>query len=160
MVLEDPVLGDYKRNVPDARDAEVLSLFTAIVKKLQAKLSNEVPLIFDAVFECTLDMITKNFEDHLVLGSSPPGKLGRQGNGRDEQAAILCPAPAPSSGIRSAPRPGGGAAVPLHTSCSVGVLMLWSPPWKLVSTDGMRIWEESGGPAAKDSALRQRPEAF
>ena len=62
--LMDPVLGDYKRNVPDARDAEVLSLFTAIVKKLQAKLSNEVPLIFDAVFECTLDMITKNFEDH------------------------------------------------------------------------------------------------
>ena len=76
MVLEDPVLGDYKRNVPDARDAEVLSLFTAIVKKLQAKLSNEVPLIFDAVFECTLDMITKNFRGPPGAGVLTPWKTG------------------------------------------------------------------------------------
>ncbi len=32
--LIDPVLDDYKRNVPDARDSEVLSLFAAVVEKL------------------------------------------------------------------------------------------------------------------------------
>lgn len=29
----DPVLGDYARNVPDARESEVLSLFATIVNK-------------------------------------------------------------------------------------------------------------------------------
>lgn len=29
----DPVLGDYSRNVPDARESEVLSLFATIVNK-------------------------------------------------------------------------------------------------------------------------------
>jgi exportin-1 len=32
--LIDPVLDDYKRNVPEARDAEVLLLFSAVVDKL------------------------------------------------------------------------------------------------------------------------------
>jgi exportin-1 len=50
--------------VPDARDAEVLSLFAAIINKLREKVQNEVPRIFEAVFECTLTMITKNFEDY------------------------------------------------------------------------------------------------
>ena len=44
------------------RDAEVLSLFAAIINKLREKVQNEVPRIFEAVFECTLTMITKNFE--------------------------------------------------------------------------------------------------
>lgn len=35
-----------------------------IVHKLRSDITNEVPKIFDAVFECTLDMINKNFEDH------------------------------------------------------------------------------------------------
>eukprot|EP00803_Ostreobium_quekettii_P010458 evm.model.scf_31.9 EVM.evm.TU.scf_31.9 scf_31:180059-191953(+) len=60
----DPILGDYNRNVPDARDAEVLSLFAAIIDKLQGLMAGEVPRIFEAVFECTLTMITKNFEDY------------------------------------------------------------------------------------------------
>lgn len=34
-----------------------------IVHKLRQHITNEVPKIFDAVFECTLDMINKNFED-------------------------------------------------------------------------------------------------
>jgi hypothetical protein len=29
----DPVLGDYARNVPDARESEVLSLFATIINK-------------------------------------------------------------------------------------------------------------------------------
>ncbi|KAK9807779.1 hypothetical protein WJX72_008954 [[Myrmecia] bisecta] len=60
----DPILGDYARNVPDARDAEVLSLFAAIINKLKEQMEAEVPRIFEAVFECTLQMITKNFEDY------------------------------------------------------------------------------------------------
>lgn len=60
----DPILGDYARNVPDARDAEVLSLFAAIVNKVGAALMDEIPRIFEAVFECTLQMITRNFEDY------------------------------------------------------------------------------------------------
>ncbi|KAK9840628.1 hypothetical protein WJX81_005548 [Elliptochloris bilobata] len=62
--MMDPVLGDYARNVPDARDAEVLSLFAAIISKLREAMGAEVPRIFEAVFECTLQMITKNFEDY------------------------------------------------------------------------------------------------
>ncbi|KAK9862358.1 hypothetical protein WJX84_007629 [Apatococcus fuscideae] len=62
--MADPVLGDYARNVPDARDAEVLSLFAALINKLKQRMEAEVPQIFEAVFECTLQMITKNFEDY------------------------------------------------------------------------------------------------
>eukprot|EP00455_Lapot_gusevi_P017975 TRINITY_DN1972_c0_g1_i12.p1 TRINITY_DN1972_c0_g1~~TRINITY_DN1972_c0_g1_i12.p1 ORF type:complete len:629 (+),score=223.65 TRINITY_DN1972_c0_g1_i12:149-1888(+) len=61
--LLDPVLGDYSRNHPNARDAEVLSLFAAIITKLGGNITEAVPRIFEAVFQCTLDMITQNFED-------------------------------------------------------------------------------------------------
>lgn len=44
------------------RDAEVLSLFAAIINKLSSRMEAEVPRIFEAVFECTLQMITRNFE--------------------------------------------------------------------------------------------------
>lgn len=47
---------------PGLRDAEVLSLFAAIINKLSSKMEAEVPRIFEAVFECTLQMITRNFE--------------------------------------------------------------------------------------------------
>mmetsp|Transcript_46953 Transcript_46953/g.93552 ORF Transcript_46953/g.93552 Transcript_46953/m.93552 type:complete len:1107 (-) Transcript_46953:612-3932(-) len=62
--LLDPVLGDYVRSIPDARDPEVLSLFTCLLNKLQSMMTQEVPRVFEAVFKCTLDMITKNFEDY------------------------------------------------------------------------------------------------
>jgi len=58
------VLGDYKANIPDARDPEVLSLMTIIVNKMRDIITADVPRILDAVFECTLGMITKNFEDY------------------------------------------------------------------------------------------------
>jgi exportin-1 len=62
--MMDPILGDYARNNPDARDAEVLSMFAMIINRLRGKMEAEVPKIFGAVFECTLQMITRNFEDY------------------------------------------------------------------------------------------------
>eukprot|EP00529_Nitzschia_sp_RCC80_P003253 CAMPEP_0113445772 /NCGR_PEP_ID=MMETSP0014_2-20120614/3360_1 /TAXON_ID=2857 /ORGANISM="Nitzschia sp." /LENGTH=1090 /DNA_ID=CAMNT_0000336837 /DNA_START=1304 /DNA_END=4576 /DNA_ORIENTATION=+ /assembly_acc=CAM_ASM_000159 len=59
----DPILGDYKRNIAGARDPEVLTLFTTVVEKLKSNVVDEVPRIMEAIFECTLEMITKNFED-------------------------------------------------------------------------------------------------
>lgn len=47
-----------------AREPKVLTSMAAIVNKLRNDITNEVPKIFDAVFECTLDMINKNFEDY------------------------------------------------------------------------------------------------
>ncbi|KAL3905083.1 MAG: hypothetical protein SGPRY_011040, partial [Prymnesium sp.] len=44
-------------------DPEVLSLFCCLINKLQSLMTQEVPRVFEAVFKCTLDMITKNFED-------------------------------------------------------------------------------------------------
>jgi len=62
--LLDPILGDYVRSIPDSRDPEVLSLFTCLINKLQSLMTTQVPRVFEAVFKCTLDMITKNFEDY------------------------------------------------------------------------------------------------
>ena len=62
--MMDPLLGDYSRNVADARDAEVLSAFAAMINKLQGQMEEQVPRIFEAVFECTLSMITRNMEDY------------------------------------------------------------------------------------------------
>lgn len=62
--LLDAVLLDYQRTpVPVAREPEVLSAMTTIVNTLQGHITSEVPKIFDAVFECTLDMINKDFEE-------------------------------------------------------------------------------------------------
>uniref|UniRef100_M4CQ93 Importin N-terminal domain-containing protein n=1 Tax=Brassica campestris TaxID=3711 RepID=M4CQ93_BRACM len=58
------VLADYARNVPDARESELLSLFATIINKYKATMLDDVPNIFEAVFQCTLEMITKNFEDY------------------------------------------------------------------------------------------------
>ncbi|KAK6936556.1 Importin-beta, N-terminal domain, partial [Dillenia turbinata] len=62
--MMDPVLGDYARNVPDARESEVLSLFATIINKYKGEMIEDVPRIFEAIFQCTLEMITKNFEDY------------------------------------------------------------------------------------------------
>mmetsp|Transcript_47984 Transcript_47984/g.71095 ORF Transcript_47984/g.71095 Transcript_47984/m.71095 type:complete len:1091 (-) Transcript_47984:476-3748(-) len=60
----DPILGDYQRNIAGARDPEVLSLFFTVVEKLKSNVVNDVPRIMEAVFQCTLQMITTNFEDY------------------------------------------------------------------------------------------------
>ncbi|XP_008792647.1 protein EXPORTIN 1A-like [Phoenix dactylifera] len=62
--MMDPILGDYARNLPDARESEVLSLFATIINKYKSLMMEDVPRIFEAVFQCTLEMITKNFEDY------------------------------------------------------------------------------------------------
>ncbi|XP_024969323.1 protein EXPORTIN 1A isoform X1 [Cynara cardunculus var. scolymus] len=62
--MMDPVLGDYARNLPDARESEVLSLFATIINKYKIAMIDDVPRIFEAIFQCTLEMITKNFEDY------------------------------------------------------------------------------------------------
>ncbi|XP_071732149.1 protein EXPORTIN 1A [Rutidosis leptorrhynchoides] len=62
--MMDPVLGDYARNLPDARESEVLSLFATIINKYKGAMIDDVPRIFEVVFQCTLEMITKNFEDY------------------------------------------------------------------------------------------------
>jgi exportin-1 len=59
----DPIIGDYKRNIAGARDPEVLTLFATVVEKLKTNVVEEVPRVMAAIFEVTLDMITKNFED-------------------------------------------------------------------------------------------------
>jgi exportin-1 len=57
------VLLDYQKNIPEAREAEVLSTMAIIVNKLEHTITKEVPKIFDAVFECTLIMINRDFEE-------------------------------------------------------------------------------------------------
>lgn len=55
---------DYqKTNVHCAREPEVLSAIATIVNKLECYITSEIPKIFDAVFECTLEMINKDFEE-------------------------------------------------------------------------------------------------
>lgn len=52
----------FKRNIAGARDPEVLSLFAQAIEKLGENVAQYVPRIMEAVFECTLLMITRNFE--------------------------------------------------------------------------------------------------
>merc|ERR1712025_1504743 len=63
--LLEAVLTDYQRcSVPAAREPEELSLMGVTVNKLKAVITQQIPKIFDAVFEVTLDMINKDFEEH------------------------------------------------------------------------------------------------
>ncbi|RKP08205.1 Crm1-F1 [Thamnocephalis sphaerospora] len=62
--LLDAVLIDYGRSVEPARDAEVLITMAAIAERLGHRLTDQVPGILDAVFECTLSMINKDFSEY------------------------------------------------------------------------------------------------
>lgn len=63
--LLDAVLLDYRRcTVPSAREPEVLSTMATVVNKLKSNITSQIPKIFDALFECTLDMINKDFEEY------------------------------------------------------------------------------------------------
>ncbi|CAF0774384.1 unnamed protein product [Brachionus calyciflorus] len=62
--LLDAVLLDYQKNVPEAREGEVLSTMATIVNKLEKSITKEIPKIFEAVFECTLLMINRDFEEY------------------------------------------------------------------------------------------------
>ncbi|KZF25552.1 exportin KapK [Xylona heveae TC161] len=62
--LLDAVLIDYNRNVPDAREPEVLNVMTTIITKLHGLMEDKVPAIMESVFECTLEMINKDFSEY------------------------------------------------------------------------------------------------
>ncbi|KAL2919489.1 Karyopherin transporter [Polyrhizophydium stewartii] len=62
--LLETVLGDYARGVEPAKDSEVLNVMANIITRLGALMTDKVPGILDAVFECTLNMINKNFEEY------------------------------------------------------------------------------------------------
>lgn len=78
MALTAPELGRSTENTSlelccrSCRDAEVLSLFATIINKLEGAMEKEVPRIFEAVFEVTLTMITKNFE--VIEGTGPQAR--------------------------------------------------------------------------------------
>ncbi|KAI6368810.1 hypothetical protein MCOR25_004553 [Pyricularia grisea] len=61
--LLETVLLDYKGNVPGARDAEVLRAMSVVISKLQSLMEDQVPIIMENVFECTLEMINKDFSE-------------------------------------------------------------------------------------------------
>ena len=63
------ILQDYRSSPPSARDSRVLSMFATAASTLRDNLTAEIPRIMEAVFEPTLDMITKNmidYQDHRV----------------------------------------------------------------------------------------------
>ncbi|KAL9082748.1 MAG: hypothetical protein Q9159_006208 [Coniocarpon cinnabarinum] len=91
--LLEAVLGDYRNNVPDAREAEVLNVMTTIITKLHVRwtpkrsryivrvspnqpttgvmtditqnlMEDQIMAIMENVFECTLDMINKDFSEY------------------------------------------------------------------------------------------------
>ncbi|KAI0315517.1 CRM1 C terminal-domain-containing protein [Amylostereum chailletii] len=62
--LLDAILGDYNRNVPEARDAEVLNVMSTITARLGNLLTPQVPAIMEAVFEPTLSMINQDFAEY------------------------------------------------------------------------------------------------
>ncbi|TDL27514.1 hypothetical protein BD410DRAFT_782606 [Rickenella mellea] len=61
--LLDAILGDYNRNVPAARDAEVLNVMATITSRLGPLLTPQIPAVLDAVFEPTLNMINQDFAE-------------------------------------------------------------------------------------------------
>lgn len=63
LIPDNSVLVDYNRNVAGAPDAEVLKAMTAVISKLQGPMENQVPTIMENVFECTLEMINKDFSE-------------------------------------------------------------------------------------------------
>ncbi|TID15708.1 hypothetical protein E6O75_ATG08036 [Venturia nashicola] len=61
--LLEAILIDYNRNVPDAREPQVLEVMTTIINKLHSLMEDQIMPIMDSVFECTLDMINKDFSE-------------------------------------------------------------------------------------------------
>ena len=58
------VLTDYRDCHPEARESEVLNMLATLINKVEDRIMNRIPEIFDLTFEHTLHMIDKNFEDY------------------------------------------------------------------------------------------------
>ena len=63
-ILLDAILGDYHQNIEQTRDAEVLSVTATIISRFSTLMTDKVAPILDAVFECTLNMINKDFVEY------------------------------------------------------------------------------------------------
>eukprot|EP00003_Mantamonas_plastica_P030337 TRINITY_DN747_c0_g1_i2.p1 TRINITY_DN747_c0_g1~~TRINITY_DN747_c0_g1_i2.p1 ORF type:complete len:1101 (-),score=427.88 TRINITY_DN747_c0_g1_i2:21-2846(-) len=61
--LFESVLGDYNDSIDEAREAEVLSLMATIIKKMDGMINEDLPAIFAAVFDCTLNMLRDGYTD-------------------------------------------------------------------------------------------------
>jgi len=59
LALLEAVLGDYHRNIPAARDAEVLHVMATIVNRVGQYIIDSVPAMLEAIFTPTLEMINK-----------------------------------------------------------------------------------------------------
>lgn len=62
--LMQAVLQDYRSNVPDAREAEVLHCMTTLVNRVGRLAPDMVLAVLENVFESTLDMINKTMNDY------------------------------------------------------------------------------------------------
>ena len=60
----EAILSDYQANLAAARDAEVLNVLTTIVTRLGSLLLPRIADVLRAVFECTLEMISKDFTEY------------------------------------------------------------------------------------------------
>lgn len=62
--LLDSVLSDYRTNVPDAREAEVLHCMNTLVQRVGKIVPDMVLAVLENIFECTLEMINKTMNDY------------------------------------------------------------------------------------------------
>ncbi|CDI78770.1 exportin, putative [Eimeria praecox] len=53
-----------KDNTPDSRDCEVLALLAVLMARLDTHISSVLPVIFDYIFDCTLQMIKSDFQSY------------------------------------------------------------------------------------------------
>jgi exportin-1 len=59
------LITDYNNNIPQARDPEVLSLFSALIEKMGDKMNPHVPEILNCLFQSTLSMISENYTSFM-----------------------------------------------------------------------------------------------
>ncbi len=67
--LVEPVLEDYASSVPQARDPEVLQMFTSFITTYKEDMMDHIGTILASTFPCTLSMIKDDltdFPDHRV----------------------------------------------------------------------------------------------
>ena len=58
------VLSDYRDCHSEARESEVLNMLATLTNKIEGRMIDRIPDVFDLTFEHTLHMIDKNFEDY------------------------------------------------------------------------------------------------
>jgi exportin-1 len=59
------LITDYNNNIPQARDPEVLSLFSALIEKMGDTMNPHVPEILNCLFQSTLSMISENYTSFM-----------------------------------------------------------------------------------------------